>query len=157
MRPNTQELHMSPRKELFFNVPANTSHNGEHIPRKTKVIRLELEGVTHGSAPPLSASSPSQVGAGSLTGVHWLVTRTAKGRTGLVSRNRPMVRLTLTKGWVSMEKPVWALCFFPALAHKISWAKSSPWGQLFALPEHFQIPVEYLSVQRVGWWVPFML
>lgn len=45
-------------------------------------------------------------GAGSLTGVHWLVTRTAKGKTGLVSRNRPTVRLTLTKGWVSVEKPL---------------------------------------------------
>lgn len=42
MRPNTQELHISLRKELFFNVPANTSHNGEHIPRKTQVRRLEL-------------------------------------------------------------------------------------------------------------------
>lgn len=58
---------------------------------------------------------------------------------------------------VNGETPVWALFFFPALAHKISWAKSSPWGQLFALPEHFQIPVEYLSVQRVGCWMHFML
>lgn len=149
MRPNTQELHISLRKELFFNVPANTSHNGEHSPRKTQVIRLEL-GRCDSWVSCFPFSIIAFTGGGSLTGVHRLVTRPAKPKTELVSRSRPTVRLTSTKGWGSVEKPVWALFFFPVLVHKLSWAKAPPCGQLSALPEHFQIPVEYLSVQRVG-------
>ena len=34
--------------------------------------------------------------------------------------------------YVNRESPVWVLFFFPALVHKRSRAKSSPWGQLLA-------------------------
>ena len=159
MRPNTQELHISLRKELFFNVPANTSHNGETEPKKNTSHKARTGTVwLMGQLLPFQHHRLHRCRQSHrcAPACHPARKRPAKPKTELISRSRPTVRLTSTKGWGSVEKPVWALFFFPVLVHKLSWAKAPPCGQLSALPEHFQIPVEYLSVQRVGCWVHFM-